>query len=198
MRKTAEIRKAEIISAILMLADRIGPDRVTTGAVAKEVGITQAALFRHFPSKSALWNAVAESIVSSLREAWTKALSAYEDPESRLSALVIANLEQISATPAMPMLLFSRELNVENPDLRAAFQGRLAAFSELLAHEVIALQQAGQFVRDISPRDIAVLLTSLVQGVAIRWSLGARSFPLRTEGERLLGIYLRLLKERGA
>jgi len=43
VRKTSDLRKAEIVATILGLADRIGPDRVTTVAVAAEVGVTQAA-----------------------------------------------------------------------------------------------------------------------------------------------------------
>lgn len=197
MRKSAELRKSEIVSVVLVLADQIGPDRVTTSAVATEIGITQAALFRHFPTKSALWVAVAEHVAARLGAAWAKALSGSAQPEDRLAALVCAQFEQIAATPAMPMLLFSRELNVENRDLRAAFQERLAMFSDLLKHEVAAAQEVGQFRGDARPEDIAVLLVSLVQGVAIRWALGARNFPLRREGERLLGIYLGLLREKG-
>jgi AcrR family transcriptional regulator len=196
MRKSAELRKSEIVSVVLALADQIGPDRVTTSAVASEIGITQAALFRHFPTKSALWVAVAEHVTAKLGAAWAMALSGPVRPEDRLTALVCAQFEQIAATPAMPMLLFSRELNVENRDLRAAFQERLALFSDLLKHEVAAAQAAGQFRGDVRPEDIAVLLTSLVQGVAIRWALGARNFPIRREGERLLGIYLELLREK--
>jgi len=196
MRKSAELRKSEIVSVVLTLADQIGPDRVTTGAVAAEIGITQAALFRHFPSKAVLWKAVAECVASRLGTAWSAALSESDGPASRLTALIMAQLEQIAATPAMPMLLFSRELNVENSDLRAAFQDRLATFGDLLKHEVAAAQEAGLFRRDVRAADIAVLLTSLVQGVAIRWSLGARNFPLRAEGERLLGVYLGLLSVR--
>ena len=40
MRKRAELRKAEIVATLLELADSIGPDRVTTGAVASAIGIT--------------------------------------------------------------------------------------------------------------------------------------------------------------
>ena len=50
-RKSAEDRKTEIIEALLGLADRIGPDRLTTNDIAREVGVTQAAIFRHFPTK---------------------------------------------------------------------------------------------------------------------------------------------------
>lgn len=198
MRKTAAIRKAEIVSVVLTLADRIGPDRVTTNAVANEIGITQAALFRHFPSKSALWRAVAGHISYQLNDAWVKAVSACDDPRGRLSALVVAQLVQISMIPAMPMLLFSRELNVENAELRAAFQERLATFDAMLRHEIASAQQEGVFRQDVHAADCSILLTSLVQGLAIRWSLGARNFPLLAEGERLLGAYLDLLNERGA
>ena len=38
-----------------------------------------------------------------------------------------------------------------------------------------------------------MLLTSLVQGVAIRWALGARDFDLQGEGLRLFEVQLRLL-----
>ncbi len=123
MRKTSDLRKAEIVATILGLADRIGPDRVTTGAVATEVGVTQAAIFRHFPTKAAMWNAVADHVAETLTTAWDAALAQADIPVERVKALIRAQLGQIAATPAMPMLLFSRELNVENADLRAAFRG---------------------------------------------------------------------------
>ena len=62
-RKPAEDRKADIVEALLRLADRIGPDRLTTNDIAREVGVTQAAIFRHYPSKADLWSAVGEVTV---------------------------------------------------------------------------------------------------------------------------------------
>ncbi len=117
MRKTSDLRKAEIVATILALADQIGPDRVTTGAVANEVGVTQAALFRHFPTKAAMWSAVADQVAETLTHAWNAAVALSELPVDRIRALIRAQLDQIAATPAMPMLLFSRELNVENAAL---------------------------------------------------------------------------------
>ena len=193
MRKSAERRKAEIVTVVLALADRIGPDRVTTGAVATAIGVTQAALFRHFPTKAALWQAVAEHVAEGLAAAWEDALSRDNGPIVRLHALIAAQFAQIAATPALPMLLFSRELNVTNAELRATFDGLLTAFRGVLAREVGAGQEAGLLRGDIETVDAAVLLTSLVQGVAIRWALGARDFDLRDEGLRLFEVQLRLL-----
>lgn len=198
MRKSADLRKAQILATVLDLADRIGPDRVTTGAVAAAIGVTQAALFRHFPTKAVLWQAVAEDVADRLTTAWEAALEASQGPIPRLTALVAAQLDQIAATPALPMLLFSRELNVDNALLRAAFRSRLAAFQALLVQEIAVGQTAGRLRPGIAARDAALLLTSLVQGVAIRWSLGARDFTLRDEGLRLLDVQLRLLATKEA
>lgn len=196
MRKSADLRKAQIVATILDLADRIGPDRVTTGAVAAEVGVTQAAIFRHFPTKSGMWVAVADHVAGLLTAAWAEALEGSKPPVERLKALVGAQLDQIAANPAMPMLLFSRELNVENAALRVAFRDRLVALHGLLMREVTEGQTNKTLSGDVAAADAAVLLTSLIQGVAIRWSLGARDFVLRDEGMRLLAVQLRLLGER--
>jgi TetR/AcrR family transcriptional regulator len=196
MRKSADLRKAQIVAVILDLADRIGPDRVTTGAVAAEVGVTQAAIFRHFPTKAEMWVAVADHVAGLLTAAWAEALAGSKPPVERVKALVGAQLDQITAHPAMPMLLFSRELNVENAALRAAFRDRLTALHGLLMREVIAGQQDNSLLKDVAAGDVAVLLTSLIQGLAIRWSLGTRDFVLRDEGLRLLAVQLRLLGVR--
>jgi AcrR family transcriptional regulator len=196
MRKSADLRKAQIVAVILDLADRIGPDRVTTGAVAAEVGVTQAAIFRHFPTKAEMWVAVAEHVAGLLTAAWAEALEGSKPPVDQLKALVGAQLDQIAANPAMPMLLFSRELNVENAALREAFRDRLVTLHGLLMRQVIEGQQDKTLCSDVTAGDVAVLLTSLIQGVAIRWSLGARDFPLCEEGLRLLAVQLRLLAAR--
>lgn len=196
MCKSAELRKAQIVATILSLADKIGPDRVTTGAVAAEIGVTQAAVFRHFPTKAEMWVAVADHVAGLLTAAWAEALEGSKPPVEQLKALIGAQLDQITANPAMPMLLFSRELNVENAALREAFRDRLATLHGLLMREVIQGQQDKTLCSDVAAVDVAVLLTSLVQGVAIRWSLGARDFVLHDEGMRLLAVQLRLLGVR--
>ncbi|SIS90838.1 TetR family transcriptional regulator [Rhodobacter sp. JA431] len=196
MRKPSNLRRAEIIDVLLDLADRIGPDRVTTAAVAAEVGVSHGALFRHFPTKAALWQAVAEHVSELLTRAWVDALEDNPTPEGRVRALVAAQLRQIAATPALPMLLFSRELNVENAELRTAFKDRLAAYHTHLAEAVRQGQETGWLREDVVPGDAAMLLTSLVQGMAIRWVLGARDFDLEGEGCRLLAVQLRLLDRR--
>lgn len=191
-RKSAGDRKAEIIAAVLTLADRIGADRLTTNDVAREVGVTQAAIFRHFPTKAALWAEVGAAISDRLAEAWQEALT-QATPEARLRALIAAQLRQVEMTPALPAILHSRELNVDNAALRDGFAAVLARFQALLVANLVAMGATGALHESVRPQDAAMLLTSLVQGMAIRWSLGARSFSIVAEGLRLTDVQLALL-----
>ena len=195
-RQSAEERKAQIVAEVLRLADEIGPDRLSTTDVARAIGLSQPAIFRHFPTKGALWLAVAEDIADRLQSCWAAAEAGATGPHERLKALIGAQLSAISETPALPSILFSRELQVDNQALRDVFRGLLGAFQGRLVAVIRDLQAAGDLKHDVSPEDVAILLTSLVQGVAIRWTLGARGFALVPEGLRLFDVQMELLRAK--
>lgn len=196
-RLSAEDRKAQIIAQVLHLASEIGPDRLSTTDVARAVGISQPAVFRHFPTKGDLWLAVAENVAASLRERWKEAAGQALGPQSRLKGLIGAQLSAIAERPALPSLLFSRELTVDNPPLRKVFDHLLASFQSQLADSVTGMQTDGILRPDMAARDAAVLLTSTMQGVAIRWTLGNRCFDLVEEGRRLVDVQLTLMSVQG-
>ncbi len=193
-RQSSEDRKAQIVTQVLRLADEIGPDRLSTTHVARAVGLSQPAIFRHFPTKGALWLAVAEDIAARLTAAWDLAEVHVTAPEARLKALIGAQLNAIAETPALPSILFSRELQVDNPPLRDVFRGLLGTFQMRLVAAIRGQQAAGGLRRDVTAEDAAMLLTALVQGVAIRWALGARGFGLVEEGLRLFHVQMALLR----
>ncbi|SDE56755.1 TetR/AcrR family transcriptional regulator [Ruegeria marina] len=193
-RRTAEDRKLQIVEAMLRLADEVGPDRITTSDVARAVGLTQPGIFRHFPTKQALWLAVAETVATRLTAAWDSAVAGVETPEKRLRALVLAQLRRIELCPALPSILFSREMQVENAELRAAFRDLLACFQGRLVAELRTMKSGGTIPPSLAAEDAAVFLTSLVQGLAIRWMLGNRSFHLVEEGGRLFDTQIAMMR----
>lgn len=192
-RMSAETRKAEIVAATLRLADEIGPDRLTTQAIADAVGLTQPGIFRHFPSKQALWQAVGETMDAQMSANWQAVLCGTSAPQDRLCALILAQLAQIERTPAIPAILHSRELRAENPELHNRFRALMLRFLDLLKTELTRAQEAGLVRRDLDRGDGALLLMSLVQGLAMRWALGGRAFALQDEGRRLVAMQLALM-----
>ncbi len=68
LRQTTDIRQASLIEAALRLAAQRSPSGITTGDLAAAVGITQGAVFRHFPSKDAIWIAVIDWVAVNLMD----------------------------------------------------------------------------------------------------------------------------------
>ncbi len=198
VRKSAEDRKAEIVATVLRLADELGPDRLTTLAVAKAVGVTQPGIFRHFPTKQDLWLAVAAHIAQIMTTAWEGVLGENIQPAARVTALVAVQLRQIAAHPAIPAILHSRELHTENAALRAQFIALMTQFQTLLTDALREGRAQGLFRADLVPKDAAILLISLVQGLAIRWSLRQRAFSLEDEGGRLLACQIDLFRPQAS
>ncbi|NKB59581.1 MAG: TetR family transcriptional regulator [Alphaproteobacteria bacterium] len=191
IRKSAETRKAEIIDATLRLADKLGPDRVTTETIADAVGLTQPGIFRHFPKKQDLWEAVAARVGTMMEARWKKAHNSDALAMDRIRALIGAQLRLIQSTPAIPAILFSRELHTKNKGLRTAFFGLMSRFHRLIAGLVTQACAVGELRDDLDPDDAAYLIIGLVQGLAVRWSISGRNFDLTKEGNRLLELQLK-------
>ena len=187
-RKSATDRKAEIVQTAIRLAGDYGPDRVTTQQLADAIGISQPAIFRHFPTKSDIWLAVGEMMAR--RMAIQQMDSDTGDPLAELHALISRHLGQIVQTPALPAILFSRELHAENEPLRRHFEtvmaNRRAGFSGLIRRA----QVTGQLGAKTDADDIAALILATIQGLATRWSLENRGFDLRAEGGRLITVLI--------
>ena len=59
-------RKEQILQALASMLEASPGDRITTAALAKEVGVSEAALYRHFPSKAKMFEGLIEFIETSI------------------------------------------------------------------------------------------------------------------------------------
>lgn len=116
-----------------------------------------------------------------------------DDPIERLEGLVLLQLRLIHSTPAIPAILFSRELHAENDLLRKSVFYLLGRFHRAFADQVAQAHASGRLRGDVDSEDAAFLLVGLVQGLAVRWPLSGRSFGLVEEGARLLDVQLGML-----
>ncbi len=190
VRKSAHERKKEIADAAIRLAADIGPDRLTTEKLANEIGISQPAIFRHFPTKNDIWLAVANRIVELMNTSSKSYGKENLTPIERLQKLITGQLEFIKSTPAIPAILFSRELHAENEELRAFFAGMMSRRQKLLSELLQSEIDAGILKPGLNADDAAWFVLALVQGLAMRWSLNNRDFDLVEEGSRLLDLQL--------
>ena len=76
----ADERRAVTVESVVALAGSQNPSEITTAAIAKHMNLTQGALFRHFPNKEAIWQAVMEWVAERLLARIDRSAQGIESP----------------------------------------------------------------------------------------------------------------------
>lgn len=188
-RLNSEDRQEEIIRAAIDLAGDRGPDEVTTQDMARAIGVTQGAIFRHFPNKDMIWMGVVHWVRGRLMTVVDSAAGQGKDPIDSLQRIFYAHLGFVEKHPALPRLLLSGHL-LRNPKVRLLIQETLRAYEEKL-RDLLAQAKAEQLITaDLQEAHAASALLSLIQGLVARIYLLDQK-RLAEEGGRAFSIYLR-------
>lgn len=91
----ADERREVTIAAVIELAAEQNPPDITPAAVANQMSLTQGALFRHFPNKAAILQAVMTWVSTGLMARLDKATQGQTSPLAALEAMFMAHLEFI-------------------------------------------------------------------------------------------------------
>ena len=81
-------RKDQILQALARMLESAPGERITTAALAKEVGVSEAALYRHFPSKARMFEGLIKFIEDTLFLRISKILNEENSAEIRCQKIL--------------------------------------------------------------------------------------------------------------
>ena len=115
-------RREEILQSLaLMLESSDGSQPITTAKLAASVGVSEAALYRHFPSKTRMFDSLIEFIEDSLITRINLILKDEKDTTARLRLIVLLLLGFGERNPGLTRILTGHALMFEQDRL----QGRI-------------------------------------------------------------------------
>jgi len=92
-RLPAEERRAAVLDTACRVFARCSYRGATTAEIAREAGVTEPILYRHFASKQALYLACIETAWQRVRAAWDEAVANEPDPGAWTQAMADAFFE---------------------------------------------------------------------------------------------------------
>lgn len=169
-----DLRRALIEGSLELIAER-GPEAFTLREVARRVGVSHAAPYRHFADRDALLLAVAEM---GFAELLARGLAAQEGVEAGGSlALAQARLRSFGEVylrfaaehPAHYRVMFGRAISAPTPGLRDAGEGAFALLEVQVRGVLEALARAGEgeAPSDRRVHDLAMAIMAGVHGLAM-------------------------------
>lgn len=111
-------RAQQILEALARQLETNPGQRITTAALAKEVGVSEAALYRHFPSKARMFEALIEFIEDSVFGLINRILEEHSTANARCEHLLTMLLSFSARNPGLTRILVGDALTGEHDRLR--------------------------------------------------------------------------------
>lgn len=187
----AEERRNVTVEAVIDLAATANPDTITTAAIAKHMKLTQGAIFRHFPSKDAIWEAVMGWVAKTLTSRIDRAAGDAASPVAKLEAMFLAHIAFVADHPGAPRMLFGELQAARQTPAKRLARGLMTQYAARL-HDLIAAGKAsGELRADLDTEAAATLFIGTIQGLVMQSLIAGDMRRLREDAPRVFAIYLR-------
>lgn len=186
----ADERKAVTVETVIELAAEQNPSEITTAAIAKRMRLTQGALFRHFPSKDAIWQAVMEWVADRLLDRTDKAAQKAPSPLSALEAIFKTHIDFIAIHPGVPRVIFGELQHHDDTPTKRMVQTLVNRYRDRLSVLIDKGKSEGELNRDIDTKAAATLFIGMIQGLVIQSLLAGSPARLKKDAPGAFAIYL--------
>jgi AcrR family transcriptional regulator len=188
-------RQQEIVASSIQIIAENGVQHLTIKNIAARIGLTEAAIYRHFPGKLEILFAILkefrESGSNTQRAVGETPLSAMQKLEKILSAHLI----RFTQTPSLAAVIFSEEI-FQNDAQLAKEVGVIMEENHQALCSLIREGQTEETVRsDVAAEQLTNILMGSIRLLVNRWHLQKNSFSLEIEGTELWKAILILIRK---
>lgn len=187
----ADERRAATVQAVIALAAEQNPSEITTTAIAKKMGLTQGALFRHFPTKSDILQAVMSWVTERLLARVDKAAKGVASPIAALEAIFMTHINFVAKHPGVPRMLFGELQQAGETLPKKMVQTLVKNYAERLHLLLESGKEQGELAADLDVKAGAALFIGSIQGLVIQSLIAGKVTTMRSDAPDIFAIYLR-------
>ena len=129
-------RREQILQALALMLEEDSGKRITTAALARQVGVSEAALYRHFPSKARMFEGLIDFIEESIFARITRIMEEVPDATNRCGTILSLVLGFAEKNPGLARVMGGDVLTGETARLRhrihQLFERLEAQFKQIL------------------------------------------------------------------
>ena len=138
-------RRAAVVETACRIFAKGSYHGSTTAQIARETGVTEPVLYRHFASKRELYVACLDTVWERVRLLWEKAIDRERDPANWIKAIGKAYLEARASARIVLVDLWIQALTeaADDPEIRRALRGQVREVHEFVAGVIRRAQAEG-------------------------------------------------------
>lgn len=191
VRLPTEERQTEIVTAALRLARDVSPALITTAEIAQLVGVSQGALFKHFASKDAIWQAAMVWTKTELLLKLNQAAESNVAPLAAMGAVFKAHVDFVASHPGVPRLIFHELQKSSDSPIKQEVRALLQTYRQLLRRLIDAGVKCGELDAMLDREAAATVFVGLVQGLVMQSMAAGTTNAMRSQADSVFDLYAR-------
>ncbi|MFV0543282.1 MAG: TetR/AcrR family transcriptional regulator [Marinicella pacifica] len=192
--KTAEQRRLETVETLIDLAAEQNPSSISTQALADKMGLTQGAIFRHFPTKESIFSGVMGWVAERLMKHIHKAIKSEDSAIDKLQSMFLAHISFVSKHPGIPRILFGELQHDKDSVPKQMVKKLIVQYADLLQDIMQAGQEKGELNPDLDIEAATLLFIGSIQGLVMQSMLAADRQDMLAQAKSVFGVYRQSLK----
>jgi len=187
--KSTTVRKKQIMDSARKLIMRAGSEHVTVRNMAKEVGISEAAIYRHFKSKTEILSFLADSVADGLLHDIDMAGSVGFPSVDIIDEILRTHLSRIEQRRGLSFLVLAEIISFGDKSLNKKVSDNIQIYVDRLRLLLADGVRVGLIRQDIDLEAAALLLFGMIQGLVNIWALNGYRFDLTEKYSKLWKVY---------
>lgn len=190
-RKSSEKRKEEIFEATLKIIHEEGKENLTIRRIAKQVNISEAAIYRHFNNKKDIITQLTKNIFT--QKPWDIEEN-FNNPSQSLKTLINSIFSDLEENPHLTSFLFHEELFAEYPELLKMFHRYRQRKIKKIMQFIQKAQNKGKISSNVDPETFAEILIGSIQISILQWQSKKHPYSLKNKSEKLSSELSKILE----
>ena len=154
-------RRQQILEALASMLEAAPGELITTAGLARTVGVSEAALYRHFPSKAKMFEGLIDYIEEAIFSRMTLILNEEGNAYTRLERIFALLLGFAEKNPGISRILNGDALAGETDRVR----GRIAQFYDRLEIQIKQVFRDAELNEGLRPCITAAAASNMLLGV---------------------------------
>ena len=183
MKETTGRQRQIVAAALDIIADR-GPEALTIKGIAKRVGFSDAAVYRHFRNKAQILNAIVDLFADSSERLLAEIHACDRPSLDKLRLFFLDRCRVFAGDRVLATVMFAESLFQNDPEMAAKLHQVLQGHRRLLLEIIRAGQRQGA-IRGLPAEHLFTLVMGSLRLLVLQWRIGGYGFDLMRAAQKL-------------
>lgn len=187
-------RKQQIARVAMEIISEEGLHNLVLVNIARRIGVTDAALYKHFRSKNDILLFMIDEVEDAMRTELAAQVRPAASPVEQLHDLLVFQLDFIERNKGIPRIIFSECLRQQDPEIARKLAGLLQRRRKIVSDLLRGVVRSGQAPKDLNVEAACTIFFGMLQSAVVFWSLAGFSYSLSAKNQSLWDEYRKILQ----